>query len=430
MRLLIFILSVICFLPAHAQKRQAKKHLVNNEKLKHQHIGISIYDPAKDRTLYEHNAARYFTVASNNKLYTLYSGQHFLKDSTSGIQYQVQNDTLYIRGTGDPTFLHPDFEEQPVFDFLKSSTLPLALVETPNKNEPFAPEWAWDYYNAGWQPERSAFPIYGNNVTFAVKNGTLHSVPAYFETDDKLVPDADMQVRRGFYVQRDHTANLFRYQIKDPDASWKQSVPYVISNEVTAALLQDTLHKPVVFSKARLADQNWRQKKNVPLDSLLKIMMHRSDNFFAEQTQAMASMTVFNEINTRKMLDHLVKNHFKFSDTPVLKDGSGLSFADLSSPNDLITVLKLLKAEMDEDRLYEILATGNTGTLEGLYKDLKGRIHAKTGTLNKAVGLSGFLITKKNRLLYFSVVINGLTESYDTGRKQTEKFLEEVYNRY
>src|SRR5699024_1748749 len=218
--------------------------------------------------------------------------------------------------------------------------------------------------------------------------------------------DKEPPYKSGLYVQRDEKSNSFKYRIRDHSSSRKQSVPFIPSEKLVAQLLQDTLKKPVTTSSVELADQNWKSMGNVPLDSLLTPMMHHSDNFMAEQTQYMVSKALFNEINSVRLIDHLKKYDFKFSDKPVLKDGSGLSFADMSSPNDLITVLQLLYAQVDHQKLYDILPTGDTGTLKGLYKNLNGKLFAKTGTLNKAVALSGFLHTKKGRTLFFSVVIN------------------------
>lgn len=427
----LLLLSLFMIFPLFAQKKEAKKHLIKNEKLKHTHIGISIYDPVKNKTLYAHNAERYFTVASNNKLYTLYAAKRYLTDSTTGIQYQRQNDTLYIRGTGDPTIMHPDFENQQVYEFLKNETLPIAVIETKNENGRFGPEWAWDYYNAGWQPERSSFPLYGNVIRFYTQDRKLTSVPPSFSTPEYLTKEEkEPPYRAPFYILRDERSNHFRYRIKDFMSTRKQEVPFIPSDQLIARLLQDTLKKPVTISSAILDSQSWRNQRNVPLDSMLTKMMHRSDNFMAEQTQYMVSMELYNEINSDRLIDHLKKFDFKFPDTPVLRDGSGLSFASMSSPNDLITVLKLLDAQVPSEELYPILPTGDTGTLEGLYKDLSGQIFAKTGTLNKAVGLSGYLLTKKNKTLFFSVVINGLTESYDLGRKQTEKFIKAIHDKY
>src|SRR5699024_4736704 len=143
----------------YAQIELAEQFLLDNSDLKHAHIGIYIYDLENDVPLYSHNSSKLFTVASNNKLYTLYAAKYYLGDSTTGIQYQKRKDTLYIRGTGDPTLLHDDFDEQAVLQFLKDSKLPIALIETENKDGLYGPGWSWDDYNYSYQPEKASLPL-------------------------------------------------------------------------------------------------------------------------------------------------------------------------------------------------------------------------------------------------------------------------------
>jgi D-alanyl-D-alanine carboxypeptidase/D-alanyl-D-alanine-endopeptidase (penicillin-binding protein 4) len=81
------------------------------------------------------------------------------------------------------------------------------------------------------------------------------------------------------------------------------------------------------------------------------------------------------------------------------------------------------------DRIKSILATGGTGTIRSYYKADSGFIYAKTGTLSGVVALSGYLYTKKNKLLIFSVLVNNHRTSSTNIRKAVEKFIEEVRNK-
>ena len=102
---------------------QANTILLNDPAASHAHIGVSIYEPATGKYWYEHDATKYFVPASNAKLFTLYAGMKYLGDSLVGMEYQDFSDTaITVKPTGDPTFLHPDFKNQPVLDFLKSQT--------------------------------------------------------------------------------------------------------------------------------------------------------------------------------------------------------------------------------------------------------------------------------------------------------------------
>jgi D-alanyl-D-alanine carboxypeptidase (penicillin-binding protein 4) len=54
----------------------------------------------------------------------------------------------------------------------------------------------------------------------------------------------------------------------------------------------------------------------------------------------------------------------------------------------------------------------------------------RTGTLSGVIALSGFLYTKKNKLLIFSVLVNNHHASGHTGRRAVEKFMHTIRERY
>ncbi len=77
-----------------------------------------------------------------------------------------------------------------------------------------------------------------------------------------------------------------------------------------------------------------------------------------------------------------------------------------------------------------ILPSGNKGTLEGLYKSYEKNIWAKTGSLSNNIALSGYLITKKNKQLTFSILINNHKATTGFVRKQIERFLTGIIDKY
>ena len=49
------------------------------------HIGISIFDPAANKYLYNYQGDKYFVPASNTKLPTCYAAMKYLGDSLVGL---------------------------------------------------------------------------------------------------------------------------------------------------------------------------------------------------------------------------------------------------------------------------------------------------------------------------------------------------------
>ena len=174
---------------------------------------------------------------------------------------------------------------------------------------------------------------------------------------------------------------------------------------------------------------NWQEIKSQPTDSLLKITMHRSDNFFAEQSLLMVSAKLLNEMNDEKIIDSLLKTDYKdLPQKPHWVDGSGLSHYNLFSPRDFVTLLNKMKNDFGMDRIKQILPTGGTGTISNYYRQDRGFIFAKTGSLSGVIALSGFLYTKKNKLVIFSVLVNNHHANGNV-RKAIEKFIQEVRNK-
>src|SRR5688500_6129189 len=85
--------------------------IINTPLLHRAHLGIMVYDPATQRVLYNHNGARRFVPASNQKLLPTTTALHVLgpdfRYRTKAIAYGFSDSvaaSLAIVGTGDPTW--------------------------------------------------------------------------------------------------------------------------------------------------------------------------------------------------------------------------------------------------------------------------------------------------------------------------------------
>ncbi len=411
-----------------------KKDLLRDSALTNAHVGVAVYDVEAKKFLYQHNSNKYFVPASNTKLPTLYAGLKYIGDSLVGLQYTERNDTMFLQPTADPTLLHPDYKQQPVYDFLKQQNKTLVISNRNWKTEALGYGWAWNDYLGYYAAERSSLPVYGNIIKWIQQrnieqkeNGKDTSASIF--TDPEINWKATFSTKKStaFDVTRPHTENIYTIS-EGKEMKRELEIPFVTNGLQSALeLLKDTLHKEITEQPFQTANIKFQTIKTQPVDSLFKPLMHRSDNFFAEQTLLMVSNKLLGYMDEQKLIDSLLKSDLSgFPQKPRWVDGSGLSRYNLFTPEDFVWLLGKMKDEFGLDRLKTILPTGNTGTLRNYYKDETGLIFAKTGTLTGHIALSGFLITSKNKLLIFSVLVNNHNVSATAVRRAVEQFLQQI----
>ena len=393
------------------------------------HVGISIYEPATGKYLYNYNADKNFIPSSNVKLFSLYAGMKYLKDSLVGLRY-VENDTaVFIYPSGDPTLLHVDLKSQPVINFLIATPKHIFLDDA-FKSKAYGSGWAWSDYQDYYMAERSALPVYGNTVAFMLKKNRFETVPP--ESSSFTIVQNFADSNKETTVQRDFFSNSFT-TVQNNKSNETVFTPFITSATLSAKLLAETVHKKIdVLGMNAMPDIKTKNIKifySRPVDSLFKPMMFNSDNFFAEQTLLMVSNEKLGYMSDEEIIDTLLKNDLKDIPTkPRWVDGSGLSRYNLFSPKNFIYILDKLQKEFGLDRIKRILPTAGQGTLRGYYENAAGFIYAKTGSMSNNVSLSGYLYTKQNKLLLFSVMINNYTGSGRAGRKAIERFIQDVRN--
>jgi len=402
------------------------------------HTGVYVYNPATQKGLVSYQSDKYFVPASNTKLFSCYAGMKYLGDSLTGILYSDSLGELRIIGNGDPTFLHPDFENQPVFEFIKNAKakeILLCQIRPANNpyQEPFnalGKGWSWDDFNSNYMAERSFFPMYGNIARFTLNQGKVEVSPSYFKNrlfnNGKITTSFDVERQResnDFFITEGSNKNVVEVPIKQGRDNM------VVSIE--DSLLVDTVKRNIQLVKTAYPSlSHLKRIHSQPTDSLFKPMMHRSDNFFAEQTLLMVSNEKLGYMSDRDIIDTLLKTNLKdLPQKPVWVDGSGLSRYNLFTPQDFVKVLEKMKDEFGIERMKNILPTGGTGTLGSLYKPITNQIFAKTGTLSGQVALSGYLLTKNNTLLIFSILVNNHTSTASGVRKAVEKFVMDVWEK-
>jgi D-alanyl-D-alanine carboxypeptidase/D-alanyl-D-alanine-endopeptidase (penicillin-binding protein 4) len=420
------LLMLACSAPRKVTKvADELQALINDSALLHAHVGIMITDAANMKTLAAYNEHRYFVPASNTKLWTMYVGMKYLDDSlVGGYLHQLDATTVQFKSNGDPTFLHPDYARQPMAEALKKYKTVQWQNATMQTTE-YGNGWSWNDYDATYMTPRSSMPLFGNVATYGVKNSTLYADPA---AALGLVGNAE-----NF---KDTVLRIFRkfddpyFSLMDQGRAKRVTTTLFLTPQSASQLASLYFGNDWYFDRPAATAGSWKPVYSQPTDSMLKPLMHRSDNFFAEQTLLMISNQWFGVMNENKVIDSLLNSDLKgLPDKPRWADGSGLSRYNLFTPADYIWLLRQMQQEFPMERLKEVLPTGNDGTLTNYYRSLEGKLFAKTGTLAGVVALSGYMYAKSGKLLHFSTIVNNHNGAAPAVRRAVEKYLLTVWEK-
>ncbi|MFM8710528.1 MAG: D-alanyl-D-alanine carboxypeptidase/D-alanyl-D-alanine-endopeptidase [Sphingomonadales bacterium] len=432
---MLLLLLASCGTQQQVQKI-AQRQLAATDAFDKAHWGVSILDLATNRYWYNQNGHKYFVPASNTKIPTCYVAMRQLQDRLPAAVVRETTDTLYVQPQGDPSFLHPDFSMQPLWQQMLAAKKHVVLrFSTRDRFEAYGSGWSWDDYQEPYLAERSAFPLYGNLVSFEAANQRVKATPSRV-LRPPFIKEPMVQLigtAGNFSISRSQDENLFSIN-RGARPFTKTTIPYKTNRGVTNFIfLQDTLQQMGLSASVSLEalPLQGRLLYSQPLDSFLVPLMHRSDNFFAEQSLLMISQRVLGYMSDRALIDTLLATDLRgLPQPPRWVDGSGLSRYNLFTPQDMVTILYRMQQEFGWSRIKTIFPSGNEGTLRGYYVNDSTAIYAKTGTLSGVVALSGFLQTRKGKWLAFSVLVNNHQSTATAVRRQVEKFLGELRNRY
>ena len=196
--------------------------------------------------------------------------------------------------------------------------------------------------------------------------------------------------------------------------------------EVAADMLQEALQSEGITVNGKIhathyGDVSEEQRKSwkllaehqsPPLIRALEIINKKSQNLHAEMllrtlgAEFKGSGT--NEAGLQVVKEFLVDSGIE-SERIKLNDGCGLSRENLVTPRFQTSLLNFLSQRYYFDLFRNTLAiSGTDGTLKNRMSalDVRGSIHAKTGTLNGVTTLAGYMTTKSGRNLIFSIFAN------------------------
>jgi len=342
------------------------------------------------------------TPASNVKILTVL-GSIYYGDSIPIINYKAYGDTLKISPTGYPLLSHPKYRDKDLEKFLKKFKYIEYHIPKIDLDK-YGPGWAWDDYNNYYQAERSEMPIYGNVIQAVKKsNGDIEITP------DKYKIDFDFEQKK--HIDRSEIENNFSLNPSLFQSGDTIYSPFITSRKNTISLLENALGIKLEFKMEELKDYNVLNSSQV--DDVYSAILKDSDNLISESIAANISFRLNDTISVDKGVE-LIKSLSKQIE---LFDGSGLSRYNLVTPKSIISSLHDIYNLIGFDRIKKIFPKNYI--IQGKEEFVWG----KTGTLKNNHNYSGYLITDKNRIYIFSIMINHFTNDLSKIKEAIVDFL-------
>ena len=155
------------------------------------------------------------------------------------------------------------------------------------------------------------------------------------------------------------------------------------------------------------------QRRSVPVAEDITMINKTSQNLHAELLLRLLGKVEANDGSfaqgARVVRQFLVNTGVKDEEF-FLYDGSGMSTDDRAAPRAFTTLLDYASRQPWGAEWRETLPIGGVdGTLENRFKNspLKGKVWAKTGTLNGVNALSGYVMAASGKMVAFSILVEG-----------------------
>ena len=348
--------------------------------------GVRVYDLSTATTLYERHGTTMLRPASNEKLVTSatalarwgaafrFRTELFTTGTLDGAG--VYRGRLYLKGFGDPSLSTSSYQSRVLH--LKTSRL--------------------------------------GDIVAALKNAGVKRVIGRVVGDDSYFDHARAvsSWKPGATSDCGPLSALSLNEGTRADGHRSTDPPLMVAAQLTALLRKSGIpvsRTPIVGVTPATAQLAYTER-SAPLWQILAAMNKPSDNFFAETLTKGLGASFGGGGTTAR--GNRVESKFLVSlgigaGSFALTDGSGLSYADRLAPLDITTLLQAMSKRADWPRYWASLSVaGIDGTLS---KRMRGtaaqkNLHGKSGTLNVASNLSGYVRSANGEWLAFSILMN------------------------
>lgn len=448
--------------PSQASGELAR--LAANAEYKGFHVGVEAIEIDTGRVLVAAGEHQPLNPASNAKLVTAITALSVLKPEhrfETGLygpsgKGSVLSGPLVLKGYGDPSLSVGDLYEM-ALELKRDGVKRIdggIIVDQRFHDEQFTPP-AFEQQPNEWMPFRapvSAISL-GENVVVATirPGGGDHAIVTFW-------PPGFVDVEGTVKLNDGGPTNV--QMVLGPSATDPSRMRAVVSGSIPADIRGVTYYRraedPRLLAgyalKAVLSDMGIEVKGEVrsgssnshtllarhqsaPLAALLLPVGKQSDNFYAE----MILKTLGGEKKGKpahtaggaEIAEKLLTQIGAFDNGVVVKNGSGLFDANRATAHELATLLRWAYREpsIQGEVLTHLSIGGVDGTLHGRFRSEHARraVRAKTGTLDDAVALSGYVLAPPGRSpVAFSILINNCKGKVSQARGFADKLVAKI----
>jgi serine-type D-Ala-D-Ala carboxypeptidase/endopeptidase (penicillin-binding protein 4) len=417
--------------------------------------GIQILDPATNTVLVEVNPDTTFLPASVLKVVTTAAaleklGPEFRYRTGVYASGPVRTDgtvegDLILVGRGDPNLVDPYGEviQKPALLELAEKLQQMGITSIDGNvigddsyfdNRSFGRGWTDAELKTLYGAPVNALSI-NNNVVWVhirptkYKNRVSVEIEprtSYFQIKNQAITGSRRARRTASVRLVRGTNTLVVSGVLPSSRTYSQYVLLERPSEATATMFKEELERQGITVRGKVyaahqgeiseeTQNSWSllaEHQSPPLIHALEIINKRSQNLHAEMLLRTLGAEFkgegTNEAGLQTIRDFLVESGI-YSEKIRLDDGCGLSRENLLTPRFQTSLLEFLSKRDYFDLFLNTLAiSGTDGTLKHRLAstEVKGSIHAKTGTLNGVTTLSGYINTQAGRNLIFSIFAN------------------------
>jgi len=434
--------------PAETQLRRRLEEILRSPRLDDAVVGVHVRDVLADRSLFDRNSTKLFNPASNMKLVTTAAALYHLGPSyrfrttayrDRSLRNGVLKGNLYIKGRGDPTLTN-----ERLFGLVNE--IALHSIEKVEGNLVVDDT----YFDAvsegpGWEQERSdksyAPPMGGLSVnygTFSVRVmpgdrvGSAARVSIY--PDVPSIEVASSVYTRGRGARRRVWVGTTRGENGQVRVTVRGAIPLgdidgvaiyrrvydpsLYAGETIKRLLEmrgvEVTGRVIVAPKPARGTVPVASHFSRPLAEIISTLNKYSNNFIAEQILKTLGAELREAPGTWEKGVAAVGDFFDAIGIPkdglVMGNGSGLNDINRMTPRQVTKLLAAMykRVELRPEFVASLAVAGVSGTITSRFADsaAESRLRAKTGSLRGVSALSGYVVTRDNRLLAFSVMMN------------------------